>query len=60
MYIYKIALSLSYIVYRKEHIEIRAESTEHVGRGYDQISQIIKKKCYLEIRCRLQETFQCQ
>ena len=37
-----IVLSLSYIVYRKEESKTRGKSIE-----YDQISQIIKKKCYL-------------
>ena len=37
-----IVLSLSYIVYRKEERKTRGKSRE-----YDQISQIIKKKCYL-------------
>ena len=42
-----IVLSLSYIVYRKEQIKIRGKSKEKIGREYDQISQIIKKKCCL-------------
>ena len=32
------------------------------GREYDQISQIIKRKCYLSsnLNCQLQQVFQCQ
>ena len=33
-------------VYRKEQSKIRGKSREKIGREYDQISQIIKKKCY--------------
>ena len=40
-------LSLSYIVYRKEQSKTRRKRRERVGREYDPISQIIKKKCYL-------------
>ena len=40
-------LSLSYIVYRKEQSKTREKSREKIGSEYDQISQIIKKKCYL-------------
>ena len=35
------------MVYRKEQSKTRGKSTEKIGREYDQISQIIKKKCYL-------------
>ena len=42
-----IVLSLSYIVYRKEQIKTRGKRRTMIGREYDQISQIIKKKCYL-------------
>ena len=41
------SLSLSYIVYRKEQSKISEESREKIGREYDQVNQIIKKKCYL-------------
>ena len=43
----KIFLSLSYIIYRKEQSKIRGKSWEKIGREYDQISQIIKSKCFL-------------
>ena len=33
--------------YRKEQSKTRGKSREKIGREYDQISQIIKKKCYL-------------
>ena len=46
-FINMIVLSLSYIVYRKEQSKTRGKSGEKIGRKYDQISQIIKKKCYL-------------
>ena len=36
-----------YIVYRKEQSKIRGKSGERTGREYDQISQIIRMKCYL-------------
>ena len=36
-----------YLVYRKEQIKIRGKSREKIGREYDQIDQIIKKKCYI-------------
>ena len=36
-----------YIVYRKEQSKIGGKSTGKTGREYDQISQTIKKKCYL-------------
>ena len=36
-----------YIVYRKEQSKIRGKSRGKTGREYDQISQTIKKKCYL-------------
>ena len=42
-----IFLSLSYIVYRKEQSNTRGKNREKIGREYDQINQIIKKKCYL-------------
>ena len=42
-----IVLGLSYKVYRKEQSKTRGKSRENIGREYDQISQIIKKKCYL-------------
>ena len=42
-----IVLSLSYMVYRKRQSKTRGKSREKIGREYDQISQIIKKKCYL-------------
>ena len=45
-FINKIFLNLNYIVYRKEQSKIRGKSKEKIGREYDQISQIIKKKCY--------------
>ena len=38
---------ISYLVYRIEQCNIRGKSREKIGRKYDQISQIIKKKCYL-------------
>ena len=40
-------LILIYIVYRKEQSRIRGKIREKIGREYGQISQIIKKKCYL-------------
>ena len=40
-------LNLSYIVFRKEQIKISGKSREKIGEEYDQISQTIKKKCYL-------------
>ena len=40
-------MNLSYITYRKEQNETRGKSREKTGKEYDQISQIIKKKCYL-------------
>ena len=40
-------MSLSYIVYRKDQSNTRGKSREKFGREYDQISQIIEKKCYL-------------
>ena len=46
-FINTIILSLRYIVYRKEQTKTREKSREKIGREYDQISQIIKKKCYL-------------
>ena len=46
-FINMIVLSLSYIVYRKEQSKTRGKSREKIGREYDQISQIIKKKFYL-------------
>ena len=46
-FINMIVVSLSYIVYRKEQSKTRGKSREKIGREYDQISQIIKKKCYL-------------
>ena len=36
-----------YVVYRKEQSKIRGKSRGKTGREYDQISQTIKKKCYL-------------
>ena len=36
-----------YIGYRKEQSKIRGKSRGKTGREYDQISQTIKKKCYL-------------
>ena len=36
-----------YIVYRKEQSKIRGKSRGKTGREYDQISQTIKRKCYL-------------
>ena len=36
-----------YIVYRKEQSQIRGKSRGKTGREFDQISQTIKKKCYL-------------
>ena len=49
-------------VFRKEQSKIRGKSWEKIGREYDEISQIIKKKYHLLIRlnCQLQEVFQCQ
>ena len=41
-----IVLSLSYIVYRKEQSNTRGKSREKIGRKYDQVSQIVEKKCY--------------
>ena len=40
-------LKLSYILCRKKQSKIRGKSREKVAREYNQISQIIKKKCYL-------------
>ena len=50
-------MNLSYIVYRKEQSKIRRKRREKIGREYDQISEIIKKKYYLQIHlnCQLQE-----
>ena len=45
--IYYFVYLINYIVYRKEQSKIRGKSREKIGREYDQISQIIKKKCYL-------------
>ena len=42
-----INLSLSYVIYRKENSNTRGKSREKIGREYDQISQIIKRYCYL-------------
>ena len=42
-----IVLSLSYIICRKKQSKTRGKSREKIGREFDQISQIIKKKCYL-------------
>ena len=41
---------------------MRGKSREKNGREYDQISQIIKKKCYSKIylNCQLDEVFQCE
>ena len=33
--------------FRKEQIKTRGKRRTMIGREYDQISQIIKKKCYL-------------
>ena len=38
---------VSYLVYRKEQSKIRGKSRVKLGRKFNQISQIIKKKCYL-------------
>ena len=47
-FINTIVLSLSlYIVYRKEQSKTRGNRKEKIGREYDQISQLLKKKCYL-------------
>ena len=35
------------MVYRKEQSKTSGKSIEKIGREYYQISQIIKKKCYL-------------
>ena len=45
-FINTIVLSLSYIVYRKEQSNTRGKSREKIGRKYDQVSQIVEKKCY--------------
>ena len=42
-----IVLSFRYIVNRKEQSKTRGKIREEIGREYDQMSQIIKKKCYL-------------
>ena len=54
--------TLSYIVYRKEQSKTRGKKRKKIGREYNQISQIIKKKCYLQthLNCQLQEVFQYQ
>ena len=54
------SFELSYIVYRKEQIKTRRKSREKIGRKYDQISQIIKKRCYLytHLNFQLQEVIQ--
>ena len=46
-FIYYFIYLINYIVYRKEQSKIREISREKIGREYDQISQINKKKCYL-------------
>ena len=46
-FIYYLIYLINYVVYRKEQSKIRGKSREKIGREYDQISQIIKKKCYL-------------
>ena len=46
-FIYDFIYVINYIVYRKEQSKITGKSREKIGREYDQISQIIKKKCYL-------------
>ena len=46
-FINTIVLSFRYIVNRKEQSKTRGKIREEIGREYDQISQIIKKKCYL-------------
>ena len=33
--------------YRKEQSKIRGKSREKIEREYDEVSQIIKRKCYL-------------
>ena len=44
---YYIIYLFKYIIYRKEQSKIRGKSRGKTGREYDQISQTIKKKCYL-------------
>ena len=46
-FIYYFIYLINYILYRKKQSKIREKSREKIRREYDQISQIIKKKCYL-------------
>ena len=47
IYKYDIYEFINDLFYRKKQSKIRGKRRENIGRKYDQISQIIKKKCYL-------------
>ena len=46
-FIYYFIYLINYLVYRKEQSKSGEKSREKIGREYDQISKIVKKKCYL-------------